>query len=118
MWPGILPATGWMPKKTSLPCASSASIRSYIGPCAWATPAPAPTSSVDPSTSVESAVQQPRDRLNELATTQTQAQIQEVLDSGRSAEVLYDVEAGTYLAAYTTGPAVPQLSLDPFTAAG
>ncbi|WP_426120711.1 hypothetical protein [Kocuria sp. LHG3120] len=104
-------------KTTRLPVLSLGAVLALAAPAAAsATPALAPTSSVGTSTTAKAADQQARDRLNELATTQTQAQIQGVLDSGQSAEVLYDVETGTYLAAYITGPAVPELSLDPFTA--
>ena len=83
---------------------------------ASATPVPAPMSSVGTSIPAESADQQARDRLNELGTTQTQAQIREILDSGQSAEVLYDVDSAKYLAAYATGPAIPEFSLNPFIA--
>ncbi|MFC4905098.1 hypothetical protein [Kocuria oceani] len=104
-------------KTIRLPVLALGAVLALAAPAAAsATPAPAPTSSVGTSTPAESADQQARDRLNELATTQTQAQIQEILDSDQPAEVLYDVEAEKYLAAYTTGPAVPELSLDPFTA--
>ena len=84
-------------KTTRLPVLSLGAVLALAAPAAAsATPALAPTSSVGTSTTAKAADQQARDRLNELATTQTQAQIQGVLDSGQSAEVLYDVETGTY----------------------
>lgn len=104
-------------KTTRFSVLALGAVLALVAPAAAsATPAPAPTSSVGTSTTAESADQQARGRLNDLATTRTQAQSQEVLDSNQPAEVLHDVGTGTYLAAYTTGPAVPPLFLDPFTA--
>lgn len=99
-------------KTTRFPVLALGAVLALVAPAAASA---TPTSSVGASTPAESADQQARDRLNELAAIQTQAQIEEILDSDQPAEVLYDVEAEKYLAAYTTGPTVPELSLDPFT---
>ena len=42
MWPGRRPATGWMPKRTSMPRSRSRRVRSATGYCAWATAIPYP----------------------------------------------------------------------------